>query len=36
VQWIADLRRTRDEIDRLLCAYENHSQSITQERKEGV
>ena len=30
VQWVADLRRTRDEIDRLLCAYENQSQSITQ------
>lgn len=36
VQWVADLRRTRDEIDRLLCAYENQSQSITQTRKEGV
>ena len=27
-EWIADLRRTRDEIDGLLCAYQDHSESI--------
>lgn len=24
MEWIADLHRTRDEVDRLLSAYENH------------